>query len=154
MKVLTITRKMKYSLNGECSVAQTDMRSLLPVGLISNLRTVSAPMYRLYVVMKERSPNQITAEEISVASGKKILDPGAVSEFLHKLESANTTIQTAFERQVKAAAVSHLFLQPVIKLTFQRDRGIKKSSRTCWRSGLRQPISPFTQSMNLSSATC
>ncbi|KAF8485553.1 hypothetical protein F5888DRAFT_1911735, partial [Russula emetica] len=45
-KVLTITKKMKYSLNG----------------LIGHLRSVSAPMYRLYVAMKEQSPDQITAD--------------------------------------------------------------------------------------------
>jgi hypothetical protein len=63
-----------------------------PPGLISNLKAVSAPMYRLYLAMKERSPDQITMEEIAVASGNKVLDPGAVSEFLHKLESLNMTI--------------------------------------------------------------
>ena len=55
--------------------------------------------------MKECSPDQITAEEIVVASGKKVLDPGATSEFLRKLES-NEDIRCAFEKQAQAAAVS------------------------------------------------
>jgi hypothetical protein len=66
-------------------------------------------MYRLYLVMKERSPDQITADEIAVASGQEVLDPVALSGLLQKLESANTTIQRAFERQVNAAAVCSLF---------------------------------------------
>jgi hypothetical protein len=132
MKVLTIMKKMKYSLNSECSVAQIGICSLLLVGLISNLRAISAPMYCLYLVMKERSPNQISVKEIAVASRKKVLDPGAASEFVRKLESANMTIQSAFEKQVEAAAVHLLFFQPTTTLTPQRDRGIKKSSRTYW----------------------
>ena len=109
MKILTITKKMKYSLNGELTVTQIGLGSLLFIGLISNLRSVSAPMHRLYLVMKECSPNQITAEAIAIASGKNILDPGAMSEFLRKLESANTTIRSAFEKQVEATAVSGIF---------------------------------------------
>ena len=61
-------------------------------------------MYRLYLVMKECSPAQITEEEIAVASGKKLLDPA--SDFLSKLESANGKIRHAFDRQVEAATVS------------------------------------------------
>jgi hypothetical protein len=80
--------------------------SRLLAGLIGHLRSVSPPMYRLYVAMKERSSDQITADEISIAAGKKILDPGALSQFLQKLESTSTTIQKAFEKQVNAAAVS------------------------------------------------
>jgi hypothetical protein len=91
------------------SVTQIDMQLLLTAGMIGHLRAVSASMYRLYVAMKERSPDQITADEIALASNKKILDPGALSELLQKLECANTTIQSAFEKQVKAAAVRHLF---------------------------------------------
>lgn len=68
-------------------------------------------MYRLYAAMKERSPNEVTADEIAIASGKKILDSGALSDFLQKLESTSTTIQRAFEKQVKDAAVSPLFVQ-------------------------------------------
>ena len=63
------------------------------------------PMFRLYLAMKECSPDQITAEEIAVASGKKVLDPGATSEFLCKLES-NEDIRCVFEKQAQAAAVS------------------------------------------------
>ncbi|KAN0131304.1 Ribonuclease H-like domain containing protein [Lactarius tabidus] len=84
-KVVTITKKMKYSLNG----------------VIGHLKSTSSLMYRLYLVMKECSPAQITQEEIEVASGKKLLDPA--SDFLSKLESANENIRRAFDKQVEAA---------------------------------------------------
>jgi hypothetical protein len=71
-------------------------------------------MYRLYAAMKERSPNEVTADEIAVASGKKILDPGTLSNFLQKLESTSMTIQRAFEKQVKDAAVSPLFVRSTV----------------------------------------
>jgi hypothetical protein len=74
-------------------------------------------MYCLYLTMKECPPNQISAEAVAIASGKKVLDPGVMSEFLHKLESANTTIQSVFEKQVKAAAVSGVYLStPIVRL--------------------------------------
>ncbi len=58
----------------------------------------------------KQSPNDISADEIAVTSGMKILDPSALLEFLQKLKSTTTTIQKAFERQVKTAAICHLFL--------------------------------------------
>ncbi len=66
-------------------------------------------MFHLYIAMKERRPEQITADKMAVASGKKILDLQSLSDFLQKLESTNMTIQRAFEKQVNAAAVSPYF---------------------------------------------
>ena len=56
--------------------------------------------------MKERAPDQITTEEILVASGQQVIDPGAVSAFISQVESANKGIRHAFEKQAQAAAVS------------------------------------------------
>jgi len=89
-------------------------------------------MYRLYVAMKERSSDEITEDEIAVASGKKILDPGALSEFLQKLESASMTIQKAFEKQVKTAAVSPFIFRFITKLISQRVLGIRITLKKCW----------------------
>jgi hypothetical protein len=108
-------------------------------------------MYRLYVAMKERSPDEVTADEIAVASGKTILDPGALSDLLQKLESSNMTIQRAFEKQVKAAAVSPLFFGFTTKLMFQRVLGIRITSKNCWQSGSLQRINRFIQSKNQNS---
>ena len=109
MKILTIIKKMKYSLNGELTVTQISLGSLLFIGLISNLRSVSILMHCLYLAMKKCLPNQITAEVIAITLGKNVLDPGVMSKFLRKLESANTTIWSAFEKQVEATAVSGIF---------------------------------------------
>jgi hypothetical protein len=65
-------------------------------------------MHRLYMVLKQREHNQITTDEIAVASGKRSLDLGALSAFLQNLESANATLERAFEKQANAAAVSPL----------------------------------------------
>jgi hypothetical protein len=111
-------------------------------------------MYRLYVVMKERPPNEITADEIALASGKKILDPGALSEFLQKLESSSMTIQRAFEKQVKVAAVSLLYLQFNMKLMFQRVLGIRIASKNCWQSGSLQRINHSLQLKNQNFESC
>jgi hypothetical protein len=105
-------------------------------------------MYRLYVAMKERSPDEVTTDEIAVALGKNILDPGALSDLLQKLESSNMTIQRAFEKQVKAAAVSPLFFRFTTKLMFQRVLGIRITLKNCWQSGLLQRINRFIWSKN------
>lgn len=83
-------------------------------GLIGHLRTTSMPMYRLYAAMKEWSPNEVTTDEIAVALGKKILDPGTLSNFLQKLKLTSIIIQRVFEKQVKDAAVSLLFVQSTV----------------------------------------
>ena len=75
------------------------------VGLIGNLKSASMPMYRLYLTMKERAADQITTEEILVASGQKVIDPGAVSAFIGQAESVNEDIWRAFEKQAQITAV-------------------------------------------------
>jgi hypothetical protein len=61
-------------------------------------------MYRIYLAMKERSPDEITQEVISIASGKTVLDPTAMGEWLGKYEETSTTIQYAFKKQLEATA--------------------------------------------------
>jgi len=107
---MTITTKMKYCLTGASlllyfRLVVTEL-AMVQVGLIGNLKLASTPMYRLYLTMKEHSSNQITNEEILVALGQKVLDPGAVPEFIGQAESANQDIRRAFEKQVQVAAVS------------------------------------------------
>lgn len=61
-------------------------------------------MYRMYLAMKERSPEDITAEDIAIASGKTVLDPAAMMDWFAKYETTTSTIETAFRRQQDAAA--------------------------------------------------
>jgi hypothetical protein len=66
-------------------------------------------MYRVYLAMKERS-DQISSDEVAIASGTKVLDMGSLTEWLGKYEKTSTTIQSAFKKQVAAAAVSCSFI--------------------------------------------
>jgi hypothetical protein len=75
------------------------------IGLIGNLKSASTPMYHLYLTMKECAPDQITTEAILVASGQKVIDPGAVSAFISRAESINKDIRRAFEKQAQITAV-------------------------------------------------
>jgi len=108
-KVMTITKKMKSSLNGASFIIIFELiatkLAMILIGLVGNLRLASAPMYDLYLTMKDRSPDQITKEEILLASGQKVIDPGAVSEFISRMESTNGSIQRAFEKQLQDKAV-------------------------------------------------
>jgi len=108
-KVMTITKKMKSSLNGASFIIIFELiatkLAMILIGLVSNLRLASAPMYDLYLTMKDRSPDQITKEEILLASGQKVIDPGAVSKFISQMESTNGSIQHAFEKQLQDKAV-------------------------------------------------
>ena len=65
-------------------------------------------MYCLYLTMKEQSSGEISAEEIEVALGHKVLDQEAAAAFIDTMASTKENIQCTFERQVKAAAVSQL----------------------------------------------
>lgn len=61
-------------------------------------------MHRIFLAMKERSQEEITPEVISIASGKTVLDPAAMTEWLGKFEATTITIQSAFKKQLDAAA--------------------------------------------------
>ncbi|KAF8812195.1 hypothetical protein BYT27DRAFT_7221221 [Phlegmacium glaucopus] len=70
-KVLTITKAMKSSLNGD-----------------------------FYSLLKERPVDDpITQEEISIASGKKKLNPGTATNYIKNLEAKLESIRRAFEKQ-------------------------------------------------------
>ena len=106
---MTITKRMRTSLNGMPFIVIFELivtkMTMILIGLIGNLKSTSTPMYHLYLAMKEHSPDQITKEEILVASGQKVINPGAVSQFISRVESANEDIRHAFEKQVQVKAV-------------------------------------------------
>jgi hypothetical protein len=63
-------------------------------------------MFRLFTAIKERPADQpITQEEIELASGSKVLDPGKAKEYFKNLEAASENIRAAFEKQSSNAAV-------------------------------------------------
>ena len=88
-------------------------------------------MYCLYLAMKEHAPDNVTQEEIMIASGQKVLGPGEASKFLDELESTNSDILRAFEKQVENAAVcEHLYTLTATLMVF-RAHGTKESLKIC-----------------------
>ena len=66
-------------------------------------------MYRLYLVLKEKSEGA-NEDEIAIAQGQKPLDPTKASEYLQQLEKASTDIVQLFSQQSQRAVVSlHIF---------------------------------------------
>jgi hypothetical protein len=69
-------------------------------------------MYRLYLVLKDRSDSP-TEDEKAIAAGKRMLDPSQAAEYLGQLERASTSIVEAFKQQQQHSAVSLLCVPPV-----------------------------------------
>ena len=67
-------------------------------------------MFKLFSVLKDRSGDQqATAEELEIASGKKMLDPEKAKEWFSNLEAASQNIHQAFQKQAEVAAVRQFF---------------------------------------------
>ena len=63
-------------------------------------------MFKLFSVLKDRSGDQqATAEELEIASGKKMLDPEKAKEWFSNLDAASQNIHQAFQKQAEVAAV-------------------------------------------------
>ena len=76
------------------------------LAMVNNLKACLPTMFQLFTAIKERPADQpITQEEIELASGSKVLDPGKVKEYFKNLEAASENICTAFEKQSSNAAV-------------------------------------------------
>ncbi|TFK33992.1 hypothetical protein BDQ12DRAFT_669813 [Crucibulum laeve] len=86
-QIFTVTKAMKYSLNG----------------LLGNLKTKFPAMYKLYLILKAH-PTLPTEDEIAIASGKKVLNVEEASKYIMKLESALQNIIYALEQQAIHAA--------------------------------------------------
>lgn len=64
-------------------------------------------MFRFYESFKERTPDQpLSQEEMDIASGKKILDPGEAKKYHINLNMASESLRTALGKQAERAAVS------------------------------------------------
>jgi len=87
-------------------------------------------MYQLFIVLKNRPFHQlITKEEIQLASGEKVLNPGKAKEYFNNLKNTSENIHAAFERQAVNAAISDLIFLFVVEksLMIHRSLGIKKN---------------------------
>jgi hypothetical protein len=79
--------------------------------MVNNLKACSPIMYRILTSFKERQASgvAITPEDIEIASGKRVLDPGQTKVYFKDLESMSENLCLAFAKQVEQAAV-HLLL--------------------------------------------
>ena len=85
----------------------TDRINNCPLGLTQHLRVHFPAMYRLFNVLKLRG-SAPTDDELSMAQGKKTLDPSTADEYLITLEKASNNLDQIFQRQAMANAVRSL----------------------------------------------
>ena len=112
-------------------------------------------MFKLFSVLKDRSGDQqATAEELEIASGKKILDPVKAKEWFTNLEAASQNIHQAFQKQTEVAAVSHFLKNTfgIFIFSLPRDPGIKTNLNGLSQNGLSLVISHSTRLKNQNSA--
>jgi hypothetical protein len=109
-KVITVTRAMKYSLNGKQPLLLfTDVVSQKSiVGLVGHLKTHFPAQYRLYLILKDRT-DPPTDEDLAIASGEKVLDAEAANAYLRRVEvAASANLLSMFAKQTQVNAVSRL----------------------------------------------
>ncbi|KAF8808467.1 hypothetical protein BYT27DRAFT_7096739 [Phlegmacium glaucopus] len=87
--------------------------------MVNNLKSSSAVMYQLFLLLKQRPSSQpITEDEITIASGKKAFDSTQTKEYIKKLEVASKNICHAFEKQAENATVSLINIFVLFTLNF------------------------------------
>ena len=64
-------------------------------------------MYHIFTSFKERQTlgPAITQEDIQIASGKRVLDPGQTKIYFKNIELTSENLCLAFEKQAENAAV-------------------------------------------------
>ncbi|KAI3603582.1 transposase-like protein [Moniliophthora roreri] len=81
-QVFTITKAMKFSLNG----------------LTGHLSSKFPSMYKFYKYLQDRG-TELSEKELKIARGEKELNPEAMTKFLGKLDAEVNTILKAFKHQ-------------------------------------------------------
>ena len=102
-----MTRAMKYSLNGRQPVllfTDTVSHKFL-TGLVGHLKTHFPAMYRLYIILKDRT-DPPTNEELAIASAEKVLDAEAANAYLGRVEAVSANLLSLFAKQSQENAVS------------------------------------------------
>jgi len=106
-KILTITRAMKSSLNGNIPIfALNFMLNLVIdyVGLMGHLKMHFPAMYWLYLILKDWG-SPATEEEKAIATGQQVLDLSKTAEYIGQLERASASIVEVFKQQHQHTAV-------------------------------------------------
>jgi hypothetical protein len=61
-------------------------------------------MYQLFLLLKDQKEPS-TEDEISIAAGKKVLDPATAADYLVQLEKSSSNLVDALHQQNQKAAV-------------------------------------------------
>jgi hypothetical protein len=123
-----VTRAMKYSLNGKRSLLLfTDIASQTLLGLVGHLKTHFPAMYRLYLIMKNRTEPP-TKDELAITSGEKAMDAEAASLYLGQVEVASSvSLLSMFAKQSQENVVSEMPYNPSsISLTILPGKGFRR----------------------------
>ena len=105
-KVITVTHAMKYSVNGNNLSFFVQMSSQTSIaGLVGHLKTHFQAMYRLYVILKDRTEPP-TPDDLGIASGTKVLDAEVANAYLGRVEAASANLLSMFARQSHENAAS------------------------------------------------
>ena len=106
-KVLTITKRMKFSLNGmSLFFCHISLFTYIFLGLIGHLKTHFPIMYRLFGYLKDKDTLP-TQKEIAMAQGKTVLDAETMDTYLASLEFQSNNLIKAFQRQSLKPEVCH-----------------------------------------------
>ena len=100
---------MKYSLNGKQPLLLfTDTVSHKSLaGLVGHLKTHFPAMYRLYIILKDRT-GPPTDDELAIASAEKVLDTEAANAYLGRVEAASANLLSLFAKQSQENVVSKI----------------------------------------------
>ena len=100
---------MKYSLNGkQLLLLFTDIISHKSIaGLVRHIKTHFPAMYRLYIILKDRTEPP-TDDELAIASAEKVLDTEAANAYLGRVEAASANLLSLFAKQSQENAVSKI----------------------------------------------
>ena len=100
---------MKHSLNGKWLLLLfTYIVSHKPiVGLVGHLKTHFPAMYRLYIILKDRT-HPPTDDELAIASAEKVLDTESANAYLERVEATSANLLSMFAKQSRENAVSKI----------------------------------------------
>lgn len=80
--------------------------SFIFLAVVNNLKVCSLTLFQLFTLLKELPAGRgITKEELKLASGKIVFDPGHAKAYFNNLKIASENIRAAFEKQAVNAAV-------------------------------------------------
>ena len=121
-KILRVTKKMKYNLNGEGYVPSVNLSMfglifLILSGLIGNLRSCSHDMFKFYSYLKDCAPQvPLLTEEKKIASGDIELSSAKLAEITQCHDARQQTLKNVFARQQEKAAVSNIIMWSLVYL--------------------------------------